>query len=34
VLDLSGARLTQIDDGMARQMARRDFGALIHGLPR
>jgi hypothetical protein len=34
VLDLSGARLTQIDDGMAREMARRDFGALIHGSPR
>src|SRR5947209_664842 len=34
VLDLSGARLTQIDDGMARKMARRDFGALIHGSPR
>src|SRR5262249_6608374 len=34
VLDLSGTRLTQIDDGMAREMARRDFGALIHGSPR
>src|SRR5437588_615697 len=34
VLDLSGARLTQIDDGMAREMARREFGALIHGSPR
>src|SRR5262249_34804707 len=34
VLDLSSARLTQIDDGMAREMARRDFGALIHGSPR
>jgi len=31
VLDLSGARLTQIDDGIAREMARRDFGALIDG---
>jgi hypothetical protein len=34
VLDLSGARLTQIDDGAAREMARCDFGALIHGSPR
>src|SRR5215469_7973232 len=34
VLDLSGARLTQINDGMAREMARRDFGALIHRSPR
>jgi hypothetical protein len=34
VLDLSGARLTQIDDGMAREMACRDFGAVIHGTPR
>src|SRR5499427_3708728 len=34
VLDLSGARLTQIDGGIAREMARRDFGALIHGSPR
>src|SRR5215469_9879687 len=34
VLDLSGARLTQINDGMAREMARRDFGALIHHSPR
>jgi hypothetical protein len=31
VLDLGGARLAQIDDGLARQMARRDLGALIHG---
>src|ERR1700757_2677394 len=31
VLDLSGARLTQIDDGMAREMARGDLGALSHG---
>src|SRR5499433_2984994 len=34
VLDLSGAGLTQIDDSMAREMARRDFAALIHGSPR
>src|SRR5499433_1041468 len=34
VLDLSGAGLTQIDDSMAREMARRDFGPLIHGSPR
>src|SRR5262249_53495174 len=33
VLDLRGARLTQIDDGMAREMARCDFGALIHRSP-
>src|SRR5262249_14964319 len=29
VLDLSGAGLTQIDDSMGREMARRDFAALI-----
>ena len=34
VLDLSGARLTQIDDGVAREMARGDLGALSHGSPR
>ena len=34
VLDLSGAGLPQIDDSMAREMARRDFAALIHGSPR
>ena len=33
VLDLSGARLTQVDDGLAREMAGRDLGALIHHLP-
>ena len=30
VLDLSGARLTQIDNRLARKMARRDLGALTH----
>jgi hypothetical protein len=34
VLDLSGAGLTQIDDSMARETARRDFAALINGSPR
>src|SRR5215831_6161829 len=30
VLDLSGAGLTQIDDSLARQVARGDLAALIH----
>src|SRR6516165_5521938 len=33
VLDLRSARLPQIDDGMAREMARCDFSALIHRSP-
>src|ERR1700676_2446859 len=33
VLDLGGARLAQVDDGLAGQMAGRDLGAFIHRLP-
>ena len=33
VLDLGGARLAQVDDSLAGQMAGRDLGALIHRLP-
>jgi hypothetical protein len=33
VLDLSGARLTQIDNRLARKMAGRDLGALTHRSP-
>jgi hypothetical protein len=34
VLDLGGARLARIDDGLPREMAGRDLGALTHGSPR
>ena len=33
VLDLGGARLAQVHDSLAGQMAGRDLGALIHRLP-
>ena len=33
VLDLGGARLAQIDDGLAGEMAGGDFGAIIHRSP-